>query len=376
MNLFGVGKKKNNGIVQVMEGAQYGDSPKLEFQDARALLLVGQWLNILKNTKVIMSSGMELHTSLSLDEMLQNTTSSREELTEIIEKMSGIFKQMGFTKADTIAISNGSESDFSFDICLNEQDEKSKVSMEFGDWLDYPPMITVDSAKSTKVYFCNDKDGVRTLSLSSETDKRLEAAGYAYHHSTFDTMSDYAVLEGNGFKLKVNIAYPESTWNYALKANEPMEKYFDMVGLSKALSTVSLPVKAVSFFEMCSGLSLAGRDELRELSIAQSAISISASGEIIEKETDYIEAANKRFMLTEGTESVSLNVDGSWEYSSNALLYQHSVTQASDGCITLTSKLSSQGDVTAMPSQADIYQDACSEVENVKAKRSDIFKGK
>jgi len=189
---------------------------------------------------------------------------------------------------------------------------------------------------------------------------------------TFYDMTDLISLCQAGYELEIVIGYPKSTWFVAGAKKEDIGTYYDIEGLTSALSKVSLPIDAIAMFSTCKSFALVGLESLRGISLKQSVVSLDDNGKISKREIDYIDTENKKFLLTEGTESVLLNKDGSWNYSNVTDSCEHTVGQNNSGGVSITSAVI-DGDFTKIPSQADIYDAASKKVAAIKVKQSSVF---
>ena len=190
---------------------------------------------------------------------------------------------------------------------------------------------------------------------------------------TFYDMTDLISLSQAGYELEIVIGYPKSTWFVAGAKKEDIGTYYDIEGLTSALSKVSLPIDAIDMFSTCKSFALVGLESLRGIALKQCVVSLDDNGKISKREIDYIDTENKKFLLTEGTESVLLNEDGSWNYSNAIDSCEHTVGQNNSGGVSITSAVIN-GDFTKIPSQADIYDAASKKVVAVKVKQSSVFK--
>ena len=296
--------------------------PKLYFEDENVLIIAGKWLmckeliegQLIEETWEHLNIGIGMNNPVLLSFL---------EYSKILSEMKKAFAQMGFSGDDMIIIHNGDISKSSFDIRLQESSFKSSVVMSNGE--NDCSIITITSPDSTKVYYSMlDENGVSSLSLKYKSNRLTTENGCVCDFVSFAGMADAALLHGNGYNLVVDISYQKATWEYDESPVKRTREYFDRTALLSAVSGLSLPVDAVSFFETCSRFAIKGRDALAELSVRQSIVIDGEDGEKHEVETDYIEASNKRFKLTDGTSCVGIIGDSEWSYVSAASLSKNS----------------------------------------------------
>lgn len=335
------------------------DVPKVVFEDLELQVTVGQWLGLLSSQQGFGTEVFAIYTHLSAEELMQRMDIPTEKLNEINTKFGLLLKSAGIDTDEICTIDQYDKKDFSFNCHFNNADRDSRISLRWGDMIDFGPEFTIAVPNVTKTYdYCREyKDKPARLNLQHYTISNPENG-----NSCFKFLSPYNTnfrLENGDYTFSMEISRPESIehdvfsdYVFSLKNEEQLEQY--LLGLS-------FPLNIDEVYKKICEISIDSVSEYPKFNIKVE----KKVDEKKSKTTDMVSLSHgklRRFIITKNGRTIEIDGDGNWSYDSPKL----AISQSEENGINYSLNSIPTAEIASMASPLEEYTKVSKEVDDIK----------
>lgn len=364
MNIKDLFKRKNkeeepNQELAVDEVKEEIDIPNVVFEDLELQVTVGQWLGLLSSRQGTGNSSIMLYSHLSAAELMERTNIPAEKFDEINEKFGLLLKSAGIDTTETCTLDQFDKDKFSFNCHFSNEDMDAKISLRWGDFMDFGPEFTIDLPNITKTYdYCGEyEDRPARLSLRHYTISNPNN-GNSCHRYLSPYSSNFSLQNGD-YTFSIEIDKPEgithdlfSDYVFAIRNEEQLEQY--LLGLS-------FPIAIDEVYKSICEISASPVSEYPKFKIE-------VEKKVDEKNSKTIDMVSlshgklKKFIITKNGRTIAIDGDGNWSYDTPRLAMSQS---EKDGVNYRLNSIPSE-ELILMDSPLDEYNKVSQEVDEIK----------
>ena len=286
------------------------------FNDVNLEVTVGQWLGLLSNTKVNNEGSIQIYTHLSAEELRNKTNISNEKFNEINRTFRELLTKVGIDSNEICILDKFDKENFSFNCHLKNENKDAKISLRWGDFIDFLPEFVIELDNRKKVYEYSEpyEDRDYKFQLQCEDDKNVENENS--YHRFYSPYSVPITITNDNYKFELNVANEEdlnvdliSRYVFELNNEEKLKEY--LLGLS-------LPIKIDEVYKKICEISLDSIEKYPAFSIKVT--------QKIDKEnskvTDKIVLKYgklEEFKITRNGKTIYIDKNNCWRYDNNKI---------------------------------------------------------
>ena len=358
-NIFGVSKEKGLLAVPIVEKEAL-DVPKVVIEDLELKVTIGQWLGLLYSQKGFGKSGFMLYTHLSAEELMKKVNIPDEKMQEIVTKFGFLLKLAGIENAETCTLDQFDKDNYSFNCHFSNSDDDAKITLRWAEIIDLGMEITINYQNESKTYdyyWLESEEKQTRLELQRYTIKNPENENSCYRYLSPHNV--YFLLSNGEYSFSLEIERPKniefdvsSNNKFRLENEEQLQQY--LLGL-----TFPLEINEV-FKKVCE----ISTNSIEEYPIFKIEVK-RKSDEKNDKTTDIVflnHGQLKKFAITKGGKTISINNDGSWSYDSEKLI----VSQSDKGNINYSLNSLPSDELLNVSNPFEQYSEVSQEVEQVR----------
>lgn len=345
------------------------DVPKVVFEDLELQVTIGQWLGILSSQQGFGNSSFTIYTHLSAEELMKKINIPAEKFEEIVIKFGLLLKIAGIENTETCTLNQFDKDNFSFNCHFNNSGNDANISLRWGDMIDFGPEFTINYQNESKTYdyWAESEEKPTRLKLQHYTIKNPENENSCYRY--LSPYTSYFTLTNGEYSFSIEIKRPESIkvdvfsdYVFRLENEEQLQQY--LLGLT-------FPLEINEVYKKICEISTSSVNEYPSFKIEVKR----KLDEKNNKTTDMISLNHgqlKKFIITKGGRTITIDSDGNWSYDSPKLI----ISQSDKGNINYSLNSIPSDELLTASSPFEQYSEVSQEVEQVRKLTKTMLKGK
>ncbi len=300
--------KENVSVISAHQ--EIKDVPKVIFKNEQLQFLVGQWLGI--------SSSQE-----------------KVNITEIVKKFGFLLKLVGIDSNEICVLDQLDEHNFSFYCRFIHHNNTAKISLEWGNFLDFGPEFTIDYLNESKTYeyFAQYEEKPIIFYLQHYTIKNSENKNSCYRY--LSPYSVYFELTNGEYIFCIDIKRQKNDKSDKLSDNDTFKLDHENE-LQRYLLGLTFPLDINKVYKKICEISTSKVEEYPSFEIkVQKKPDLNNDIEDDMKTTDKLSLSYgqlKELVVTKGNKKIAIDRDGNWSYNSPKLF----ISQDNKGSINYT----------------------------------------
>lgn len=303
-------RKNNTGKQKTLE------PQNIVFNDVNLQVTIGQWLGQLSNTKVSNSIGVKVYTHLNAEELRKRTQIPKEKFNEINKTFRKLLTIAGIDGNEICVLDDYDEKKFSFNCHLEKANKDAKISLRWGDFLNFLPEFIIEYDNKKKVYeyikSCDDDSYKFELQTYTTTITENGNTYYRFYCAYFAPIT----VENENYKLELYVHNDEKIDldfinNYTFKLNneEKIKEY--LLGLK-------FPAKIDEVYKTIYDISLNSIKKYPKFSIKVTK-KIDENNSKITDEIVLNHGKLENFIITRNGKTISIDKNNCWQYESDKM---------------------------------------------------------